>query len=106
MAYFAKLDENNVVLEVHAVANEALDPNDEENSGIAFLTELLGYSNWKQTSYNATPEKRFNYAGIGYIYNPVANAFIAPMPNCGHPELILNTATYCWNCENDEHTKK
>jgi hypothetical protein len=102
MAYFAKLDENNVVLEVHAVANEALDPNDEETSGIAFLTELLGYNNWKQTSYNATPEKRFNYAGIGYTYDPEVDAFVSVKPNC-HAELILNTTNYRWECSNAEH---
>jgi hypothetical protein len=105
MAYFAKLDQNNVVLEVHAVANEALDPNDEENSGIAFLTDLLGYSNWKQTSYNATPKKRFNYAGIGYTYDLKVDAFVTVKPTC-HAEVILDTATYRWNCENDEHTQE
>jgi hypothetical protein len=103
MAYFAKLDQNNVVLEVHAVANEALDPNDEETSGLEFLTELLGYNNWKQTSYNAS--KRFNYAGPGFTYDSEADAFIAPSPNC-HPELILNTTNYQWECSNAGHALK
>ncbi len=103
MAHFAKLDQNNLVLEVHSVANEALNPNDEETSGIAFLTELLGYSNWKQTSYNAS--KRFNYAGPGFTYDSEADAFIAPSPNC-HPELILNTTNYQWECSNGDHVKE
>ena len=102
MAYFAKL-QNQIVIEVHAVANEALDPNDEENSGIAFLTELLGYSDWKQTSYNATPEKRFNYAGLGYVYDSIRDAFIPP--KC-HDEAVINETTCRWNCENDDHTKE
>jgi hypothetical protein len=78
MAYFAKLDENNLVLEVHSVANEALDSTDEENSGITFLTNLLGYSNWKQTSFNGHIRKQ--YCGVGYSYNPEADVFVAPQP--------------------------
>ena len=102
MAYFAKL-QNQIVIEVHAVANEALDPNDEENSGITFLTELLGYNDWKQTSYNATPEKRFNYAGLGYVYDSIRDAFI---PLKCHDEAVIDETTCRWSCENDDHTKE
>jgi hypothetical protein len=88
MAHFAKLDDNNIVLEVNVVANAALDSNNEEASGIAFLTEWSGgYSNWKQTSYNGNMRKQF--AGIGYSYNPVADVFIVPQP---YPS---------WNLDND-----
>ena len=77
MAHFAKLDDNNIVLEVNVVANEALDPLNEEESGIAFLTEWSGgYSNWKQTSYNGTMRK--NYAGVGFKYDEERDAFIPP----------------------------
>lgn len=77
MAHFAKLDENNIVLEVNVVSNDALDPVDEENSGIAFLTEWSGgHTNWKQTSYNK--QFRKNYASIGYLYDENRNAFIPP----------------------------
>ncbi len=59
MAHFAKLDDNNIVLEVHVVNNEVLDSNNEEASGIEFLTEWSGgYSNWKQTSYNGNFRKK------------------------------------------------
>lgn len=104
MAHFAKLDENNIVIEVNAVNNEVLDLNNEEQSGIDFLTNWSnGYSNWKQTSYNATVNGfRYNYASIGYKYDEVADAFIAPKPKCGHPELILNDQ-YRWECSNAEH---
>ena len=101
MAHFAKLDENNIVLEVNLVSNDALDPNDEEASGIAFLIEWSGgHTNWKQTSYNANI--RYNYAGIGYTYDAVDDAFIPPMPKCGHEELTLNEKKQ-WRCANDEH---
>lgn len=77
MAHFAKLDDNNIVLEVNVVNNDILDPNNEETSGIQFLTEWSsGYTNWKQTSYNGSIRKR--YAGIGYSYNQELDAFIPP----------------------------
>lgn len=79
MAHFAKLDDNNTVLEVHVVANAALDASNEEVSGQAFLTEWSGgYTNWKQTSYNGNIRK--NYAGIGYTYDEARDAFIPPKP--------------------------
>jgi len=77
MAHFAKLDDDNIVLEVNVVANEALDPLNEEQSGIAFLTEWSnGYTNWRQTSYNGTIRK--NYAGVGFKYDEERDAFIPP----------------------------
>ncbi len=93
MAYFAKMDENNVVLEVHSLNNHELvtskntvDENgnvtcsivESENKGIAFLTAWSGgYTNWRQTSYNATFRGKF--AGIGDTYDPVTNMFISPV---------------------------
>jgi hypothetical protein len=87
MAHFAKLDENNIVLEVHTVSNDALDVSNEEASGIVFLTEWSGgYSNWKQTSYNANFRKQ--YCGVGYFYDAVNDVFIAPSP---YPSWVLDS---------------
>ena len=36
--------------------------------------------------------------GIGYTYDPEADAFIAPRPQCGHLELFLNHL-YKWTCQ-------
>jgi len=89
MAHFAKLDENNVVVEVHVVHNnELLDENGNESEakGIEFLTQWSGgYTRWKQTSYNGKFRK--NYAGIGYLYNEILDAFI-PRPR--YPSWVLN----------------
>jgi hypothetical protein len=99
MAHFAKLDENNIVLEVNVVSNDALDASNEEASGIAFLTEWSGgYSNWKQTSYNGTFRK--HYAGIGFTYDATLDAFISP--KC-HDEATLNEDTCRWDCTNADH---
>ena len=79
MAHFAKLDNTNTVVEVHCLHNNELLENgvESEAKGVAFLTDWSGgYTNWKQTSYNATFRK--NYAGAGYTYDATRNAFIPP----------------------------
>lgn len=103
MAHFAKLDENNVVIDVNVVSNDCLDPKNEEVSGIAFLTEWSGgHTAWLKTSYNAAENGfRYNYAGVGYTYDPIDDAFIPPVP-CEHSELTLN-AQKRWECDNAEH---
>ena len=76
MAHFAKLNENNIVIEVNVVSNDCLDSNNEEQSGIAFLSQWSnGYTNWVQTSYNA--RFRGKYAGIGDKWDGVN--FISPI---------------------------
>ncbi len=95
MAHFAKLDENNVVLEVNVIDNEnLLDSNgiEQEEVGVAFLVQWSGgYTNWKQTSYNANIRK--NYAGIGYTYDTMRDAFIPPKP---YASWLLNENTCVW----------
>jgi hypothetical protein len=92
MAHFAKLDDNNIVIDVNVVNNDALDASNEEESGIAFLTEWSGgYSNWKQTSYNGTFRK--NYCGVGFTYDIERDAFIAPKP---YESWTLNEETCQW----------
>lgn len=79
MAHFAKLNENNIVIEIAVVNNDVLDLENEELSGIVFLTEWSGgYTNWKQTSYSGNIRKRF--AGVGFSYDPVADVFIEIQP--------------------------
>jgi hypothetical protein len=80
MAHFAKLDENNIVIEVIVVNNLELDADNEESSGLAWLENWSGgYTNWKQTSYNRNFRK--NYAGIGDTYDPIRDAFIPQKPD-------------------------
>jgi len=81
MAYFAEVDNNNVVVNVVAV------PDSEEHRGQDFLANDLGLGGtWIQTSYNTlngvhrtggTP-LRYTYAGIGYYYNPRTDEFNLP----------------------------
>lgn len=95
MAHFARV-EDGIVTEVLVVDNS------EEHRGQEFLAEDLGLGGtWIQTSYNGN--FRYNYAGIGFTYDPVDDAFIAPMPECGHDELLLNDNKR-WECSHPSHT--
>ena len=96
MSHWAEIDNNNKVIRVLVGNNN--DPAGDE--GYQWLIDNLG-GRWIKTSYNK--RIRFNYAGIGYTYDELVDAFIAPKPECGHVELILNTNTYQWNCDNSAH---
>jgi hypothetical protein len=98
MAHYAFLDENNIVTEVIPGRDEW-----EVVDGITdweqAYSEVRGQV-CKRTSYNGNI--RFNYAGIGYTYDPIDDAFIPPIPECGHEELLLNDLKR-WECSNEAH---
>jgi hypothetical protein len=94
MSHWAELDDNNIVINVLVGDNN--DPAGDE--GYSWLIENLG-GNWIKTSYNGTI--RYNYAGIGYTYDPIDDAFIAPVP-CDHAELTLNEKKQ-WECSHASH---
>ena len=92
MAHYAFLDESNIVTEVIV--------GKDETELIDGVTPEEWYGNYRgqtcvRTSYNANI--RYNYAGIGFTYDPIDDAFIAPMPECGHDSLLLN-AQKRWEC--------
>ena len=89
MAYFAKVDENNVVLEV-VIVNEDIVTT--VQAGIDFLKDLYGDNNvsWIQTFDDGT---RIHYAGKGYKYNLSEDAFIPPKP---FNSWTLNEETCLW----------
>lgn len=92
MAHYAFLDDSNIVTEVIVGIDE--------NELIEGLDTETWYSNFRgqkcvRTSYNG--KIRYNYAGIGYTYDPIDDAFIAPMPSCGHESLLLNDLK-SWEC--------
>ena len=99
MAHYAFLDNNRVVTEVIVGIDET--------ELIEGLDTETWYGNFrgqecKRTSYNGNI--RYNYAGIGFKYDDVADAFIPPKPNCEHDDLQLNDE-YQWVCNNLEHVK-
>ena len=92
MAHYAFLDESNIVTEVITGVDET--------ELIEGLDPETWYGNFrgqvcKRTSYNSNI--RYNFAGVGYLYDPIDDAFIAPMPQCGHEDLLLNNLKR-WEC--------
>ena len=100
MAHYAYLDNNNIVVTVTVGKDETetIDGLDTETYYALGTPYTV-----KRTSYSGSI--RFNYAGIGYTYDADADAFIAPDPEC-HPERVLNTDNYRWNCSNADHDLK
>lgn len=93
MAHYAFLDANNIVTEVITGRDE-----NEVVDGITDWEKAYGDYRGQtcvRTSYNGNI--RYNYAGIGYTYDPIDDAFIAPAP-CDHAELTL-TAEKRWECQ-------
>ena len=98
MAHYAYLDETNTVVTVIVGKDETelidgLEPEIYYAQGTLYTV--------KRTSYNG--KIRYNFAGIGFTYDPIDDAFIAPMPTCGHDELLLNNLKRweCAACERD-----
>ena len=88
MAHYAFLDADNVVTEVITGMHET--------ELIEGLLPETWYGNFrgqvcKRTSYNNNIRK--NYAGIGYTYDAVRDAFIAPKP---FASWVLDEATCRW----------
>ena len=96
MAHHAKI-ENGIVTQVIVTCDA-----DEDTFADRMLAETG--EQWVRTSYNG--RIRYNYAGIGYVYDSIRDAFIAPKPECKHAELILNPETLQWNCSSAEHSRQ
>lgn len=87
MSHFAKV-ENGIVAQV-IVAEQA------------FISTLPDAASWVQTSYNTRGgvhltggvPLRKNYAGVGYSYDDVRDAFIAPKP---FASWVLNEDSCIW----------
>jgi hypothetical protein len=97
MAHYAFLDSNSIVTEVIVGKEEGEDGVDWEQHYGAFRGQTC-----KRTSYNThggvhsgggTPFRK-NYAGIGYSYNQIRDAFIPPKP---FASWLLDEDTCLWN---------
>lgn len=88
MAHYAFLNENNVVTEVIVGIDET--------ELIEGKTPETWYGEFRgqrcvRTSYNSNIRK--NYAGIGFIYNEILDAFVPPKP---FESWILDEETCLW----------
>jgi hypothetical protein len=98
VAHYAFLDENNIVTEVITGVNEDVTQTDLDGTLVGGSSEAWEtfYGNkreqvCKRTSYNGNIRK--NYAGIGYIYDEIRDAFYLPQP---YSSWILNEDTCQW----------
>lgn len=96
MAHYAFLDDSNIVTEVIV--------GKDETELIEGLTPEEWYGNYRgqtcvRTSYNSSI--RYNFAGIGYTYDPIDDAFIPAAP-CDHEQLTLNQLKL-WECSHPSH---
>ncbi len=105
MAHYAFIDDNNIVTEVIVGKDEGEDGIDWE----AYYGEFRG-QRCKRTSYNTrggqhisggTPFRK-NYAGIGYTYDPVRDAFIPPRPD--GDGWVLDEQSCLWDWEESHET--
>lgn len=97
MAHFARLDENNVVVEVLVVDNSAiqnLDFPESEPVGAAYLNSFLPAATWKQTSYNNN--FRFRYAGLGYTFHLECGAHGGFATPPEYDYFVFDVATCSW----------
>ncbi|WP_290939611.1 hypothetical protein [Hyphomonas sp.] len=103
MAYYAFINENNMVYDIIT----GVDENDktslpkEFNEWEDFYKAEYGAYDCKRTSYNTSGNKhkdggtgfRGNYAGLGDTYDKDNDVFIAPKPTA---DATLNEETWLW----------
>ena len=88
MAHFAELEsktdptgftsDTHLVVKRVVVVDNGVVPSDEHVDGETWCINFFKGGIWKQTSYNANFRKQ--YAGIGYVYDPVKDKFIGQQP--------------------------
>tara|TARA_Y100000004_G_scaffold167803_1_gene200655 strand:+ start:371 stop:847 length:477 start_codon:yes stop_codon:yes gene_type:complete len=103
MAHFAKINDENRVLAVHAVNNSDIQNSEgveTESIGQAYLEKHSNWpaNKWIQTSINTvqgvhknggTP-LRGNYAGIGFIWDSENEIFLPPKPHASWTKDVTN----------------
>ena len=91
MAHFAKLNDDNEVVQVLVVNNDVIlnaDNTESEYKGKVFLNSLFGNATWVQTSYNGNIRKQC--AGIGYTYDSTNDVFIVEHMIAIRKDLNIN----------------
>lgn len=94
MSHFAKV-ENGIVTEVLVISQDVVDSGlfGDPASFIQTSYNTRGGVHYNQQGEPDGPGLRKNYAGVGYIYDPVLDAFIPPKP---FPSWLLDTQTCLW----------
>ena len=86
MAHFARIDENNIVQEVHAIKNDDIGGGnfpDSEPLGPDLQASLVLGETWLQCSYSAS--FRGAYPGPGWTYDASLDEFVPTDPGTETP---------------------
>lgn len=89
MAHFAKVNDDNIVLDIIRINDEDCGGGsfpEAEKIGQEFISSLGISGRWIQTSYNNSFRKK--YAQMGYSYLPDKDVFVEPQP---FPSWQLNS---------------
>jgi hypothetical protein len=119
MAHYAKLDENNIVIDVIVIANKnCLDEHgiECEEPGRCLCEALTGHAKWKKTSYNTrrgihfnsntgeisedqSKAYRLNFAQEGMIYDESLDGFVVTENFIKKifPRMVINPQTGYWS---------
>lgn len=95
MALFAKV-ENGLVTEVLVISQDVIDTGAFGDPSLFVQTSYntRGGVHYDQNGQPDGPGLRKNYAGVGYAYDPLLDAFIPPKP---YPSWLLDTQTCLWD---------
>jgi hypothetical protein len=118
MAHYAKLDDNNIVIDVIVIANnDCLDENGNEceEPGRRLCEALTGHAKWKKTSFNTqkgvhynsntgepsedqSKSYRLNFAQEGMRYDEYLDGFVTneTISRKLFPRMIINPRTGWW----------
>ena len=98
MAHYAYLDSDNIVVTVTVGKNETelingLDTETYYAQGTPYTVKRTSYNTYGDVHQLGGVPFRKNYAGIGYAYDTVRDAFIAPKP---FASWVFDEATCLW----------
>lgn len=102
MAHFAKLNNDNIVITVLKGSDHDDGKEDELSARTGDIYKQTSYNTkggiyydpeTKQPSADQSKAFRKNFAGIGFSYDPILDAFVPPKP---YPSWILDEDTCTW----------
>ena len=98
MAHYAYIDSNSIVVTVTVGKDEAelingLDTETYYAQGTPYTVKRTSYNTSGGVHSKGSTPFRKNYAGIGFTYDTVLDAFIAPQP---YASWVLDEATCRW----------
>jgi len=98
MAHFAKI-ENGTVTQVLVITQDEVDTGSwgDPSSWVKTSYNTRGGVHYEPNSHTPSPDQskalRKNYAGVGYVYDPVRDAFYTPQP---YPSWSLDEQSCLW----------